>query len=135
MGSGRMVVLMGALFASAAVGGCASSGSSEATYVGMPAPEARMRTALVVENNNWQDMTVYLLRDGMRFRLGSVPSLARERFVLNSAMMGGTGTLQIIADPLGSNRAWVSEPFLVQPGDEVRFKLENNISLSSYMIR
>jgi len=134
MWAGRKMMVMGALLASATVGGCASGTASQEGYV-FGAPAASERTALVVENNNWQDMTVYLLRDGMRHRLGSVPTLGRQRFRLTPAMISGAGTLRIVADPLGSNRAWVSEPFYVQMGDVVQFKLENNIALSSYMIR
>ena len=34
----------------------------------------QQRTVVHVTNNNWSDMTIYLVRDGSQQRLGSVPS-------------------------------------------------------------
>lgn len=135
MWAGRKMMVLGALLASTAVGGCASGMASDEGAMYGVAPAASERTALVIENNNWQDMVVYLLKDGMRHRLGNVQSLASGRFRLTPSMIGGSGSLRIVADPIGSTRAWVSEPIHIQPGDVVQFKLENNISLSSYLIR
>ena len=93
------------------------------------------KTMLVVENNNWADMTMYLIRNGTRMRIGSVPSLGTERFVLSEAMIGGVGDIRILADPIGSSATWLSQPLVVMPGQEVRFRLENNVQLSSYSVR
>ena len=92
------------------------------------------RATLLVENNNWQDMTLYLLRDGMRTRLGSVTAMGRGRFVLPAAAVMGSGDVRIVADPLGSSQVWTSQPIHVMPGQHVRFKLENNVHLSSYSV-
>jgi hypothetical protein len=92
------------------------------------------RATLVVENNNWADMTLYLVRDGSRMRLGSAPSMSRSQFVITGAMLNGAGEVRIMADPLGGSRAWTSAPILVAPGNQVRFRLENNVSLSTYAV-
>lgn len=92
------------------------------------------RSVLVVENNNWQDMTLYVLRDGTRMRLGAVTALSKGRFTLPSAATAGTGELRIMADPLGSSATWTSQPIHVMPGQELRFRLENNVQLSSYSV-
>ena len=92
------------------------------------------KAVLTVENNNWQDMTLYVLRDGTRIRLGSVTALSRAKFTLPSAAYAGTGELRIMADPLGSTQAWTSQPIHVMPGQELRFRLENNVQLSSYSV-
>jgi hypothetical protein len=92
------------------------------------------RATLLVENNNWADMNVFLVRDGMRTRVGSVPSLSRSLFVLSDAMVGGAGELRLLADPIGSSQVFVSQPIHVQPGQQVRFRLENNVQLSSYSV-
>ena len=95
---------------------------------------ATERTTMVVENNNWSDMTVYILRDGVRTRMGAVPSMGRSTFVLSSALVGGTGEIRVQADPLGSSKKWTSQPILIVPGNQVRFRLENNVALSSYSV-
>lgn len=92
------------------------------------------KTTMVVENNNWSDMTVYILRDGVRTRMGAVPSMGRATFVLSSALVGGTGEIRVQADPLGSSNKWTSQPILIVPGNQVRFRLENNVALSSYSV-
>jgi|SwirhirootsSR2_FD_contig_41_5060889_length_534_multi_16_in_0_out_0_1 hypothetical protein len=89
---------------------------------------------LVVENNNWQDMALYVLRAGSRWRVGSVPSFTKARFVLSETLIGGTGEIQLMADPIGSSARFVSEPMIVQPGQQVRFRLENNLAVSSYSV-
>ncbi len=93
------------------------------------------RSTMVVENNNWSDMTVYILRDGIRTRLGSVPSMGRSSFKLTSALVGGTGELRVLADPMGSAQKWMSQPLLIVPGSQVIFRLENNVQLSTYSMR
>jgi hypothetical protein len=92
------------------------------------------RTTMTVENNNWSDMTVYLLREGVRTRLGVVPSMGRSNFTLSSALIGGNGDLRVMADPLGSNQRWTSQPMLITPGSQIRFRLENNVNLSTYSV-
>ena len=92
------------------------------------------KATLLVENNNWADMAIYLVRDGMRTRLGTAPSLGRTRFVLPDAMIGGSGELRLLADPIGSTQRFLSQPIHVTPGDQVRFRLENNVQLSSYSV-
>ncbi|MEX2281351.1 MAG: hypothetical protein WEE89_02560 [Gemmatimonadota bacterium] len=114
-----------------AVGSVACAPMASHTNAGGMATE---RTTMLVENNNWADMTVYILRDGVRTRLGAVPSMSRSTFVLSNAMLAGTGELRVMADPLGSPHKWTSQPILLNPGNQVRFRLENNVSLSTYSV-
>lgn len=123
--------VLGAVLATALAGsGCApatKNGGGESSYINDSA-------TMVVENNNWHDMTVYLVRNGTRSRLGSVPSMGRANFVLGPGLIGGSGEIRLLADPLGSTRKFLSEPILVFPGRQVRFKVENNLAISSYMV-
>lgn len=124
----RMGSLVAALVASASLAACtpAMSNSGEAML-----PD---HTTLIVENNNWTDMTVYVLRDGSRARIGSVTGLGKARFRLSDALIGGAGDVRILADPLGAGERFVSHPLTILPGQEVRLRLENNIALSSYSV-
>ena len=92
------------------------------------------RTTLMVENNNWSDLTLYLVRDGSRHRIGSAPSMTQSVFVISSALLSGTGEIRIMADPIGSRQAWTSQPFMVSPGSKIRFRFENNVNLSTYAV-
>jgi hypothetical protein len=95
---------------------------------------ATSRTTLVVENNNWADMAVYLINNGTRARLGSAPSFSRTRFVLPDALVGARGQIRILADPIGSSQRFLSDEILVRPGQQVRLRVENNVALSSYAV-
>lgn len=124
----RLGGLMAALAASASLAACAPAMSSDGAAT---MPE---QTALVVDNNNWTDMTLYVLRDGMRVRIGSVTALSKARFRLSDALIGGAGDVRILADPLAAGDRFVSHPLTILPGQEVRLRLENNIALSSYSV-
>jgi hypothetical protein len=122
-------MLGAAVVAMTGLGGCApKQGPQEASDF------VRERTVLSVENNNWQDMTVYLVRDGVRARLGSVPALGRSSFTLPDALIGGSGEVRLMADPLGSSSRFTTQPIHVMRGQQVRFRLENNVQLSSYFV-
>ena len=112
----------------ATVGACAPA----AEQAGFGSPERQ--TTLVVENNNWQDMVIYVLNGGQRARLGSVNSMSTARFRVSDGLSGGFGQLRLLADPIGSNRAYALPIINIVPGSEVQVRLENNITTSSYAV-
>ena len=124
----RNGLLAAALVAVALAGACAPMAQARG-----PNGIGQEQTALIVENNNWQDMALYLLRSGTKVRIGSVPSFSKARIPLSGALIGA-GEIQLLADPIGSNRRFVTEPINVQPGQQVLFRLENNLAVSSYSV-
>ena len=67
------------------------------------APEERSetrRTTVRVINNNWDDVTVYAVRDGYRHRLGKLTSFTSRVFTLPPTFLIWTGELRLIADPI-----------------------------------
>jgi hypothetical protein len=124
----RNGLLAAALVAVASAGACAPMAQARG-----PNGIGQEQTALIVENNNWQDMALYLLRSGTKVRIGSVPSFSKARIPLSGALIGA-GEIQLLADPIGSNRRFVTEPINVQPGQQVLFRLENNLAVSSYSV-
>ena len=124
----RNGLLTVALVATASAGACAPLARAAG-----PEGIGHGQTELLVENNNWQDMALYVLRSGTRVRVGSVPSFSKARIPLSDAVIG-SGEIQLLADPIGSSRRFVTEPIVVQPGQQVRFRLENNLAVSSYSV-
>jgi hypothetical protein len=92
------------------------------------------QTTVVVQNNNWLDMVIYVMNGTQRTRLGSVNSMSSARFRVTDALSGGYGQLRLVADPIGSNRAFALPMINVVPGAEVQVRLENNITTSSYSV-
>lgn len=87
-----------------------------------------------VTNHNWMDMNVYALRGGTRIRLGTVTTGTTQRFKLPSVLNVHVGDLRLMADPIGSGQQFHSDPILVEPGTRLRWSLENQLALSSFMV-
>lgn len=93
------------------------------------------RAALVqVTNNNWADMVVYAVRGSSRHRLGTVTSMQTERFPLPRSLSLNTGSIALLADPVGSTSTYSTGPIHVVPGQVVDFTIQNNIRISSYAV-
>ena len=112
----------------AVVGACAPA--AEQAELGSPERE----TTLIVKNNNWHDMVIYVVTGSQRARLGSVGSMSTTRFRIRDSLGGGFGQLRLVADPIGSNRSYALPIINVVPGSEVQVRLENNIATSSYSV-
>jgi hypothetical protein len=84
-------------------------------------PESTARpdseTVLQVENRDFSDMVIYAVSSGQRTRLGTATGNSTQSFVLPQSLVRSGGTLRFQADPIGGNRAPVSEEMSVQPGD------------------
>lgn len=88
-----------------------------------------------VENRAWSTMHVYVIAGGQWESLGQVTSQTTEVYELPASMMGVRDEIRLAADPIGSTRAFFSDPVLVRPGDRVAWTLQNNLAMSSVMVR
>ncbi|MGQ0562704.1 MAG: hypothetical protein ACT443_12620 [Gemmatimonadota bacterium] len=97
-------------------------------------PGARRRAMLEVENNNWSDVTIYLVRGSMRTRVGSVVALGKAQFNIPAAYVVGTLDITLAADPIGSNDSYVSPPIQVFPGARLALTVGNQLRLSNFAV-
>ncbi|HEX6940279.1 MAG TPA: hypothetical protein VF158_12770 [Longimicrobiales bacterium] len=112
------------------VGGCAPAlGGGD----GAVPPGAR-EVLFQVRNNNWSDVTVYLLNGGTRLRLGMVTSMSEELFRVPGGLVSTTADVRLLLDPLGSAQGFVTEPILVQPGQTVQMNVENHLPLTNWAV-
>jgi hypothetical protein len=74
---------------------------------------------LQVENQNFSDMVIYVVNGTQRIRLGLATGNSTKSFPIPNYLIRGAGTLRFLADPVGGDRAPVSEEITVQPGDIV----------------
>jgi len=118
--------------ASLPLGACASSQLGANSPLDKSAPGGALVT---VENLNPQAMRVYLLRGATPIPLGSVETLERRTFIVPTAVLGRTGQLRLMADPLGSRAAYTSDWIQASPGDLVEWKLTANLKLSAFSVR
>jgi|SRR5690242_4191801 len=88
-----------------------------------------------VSNSNPLDMTVYVVNQSMRMRLGTVSTASTQRFTVSLHQISPTGELQLLADPVGSRRTFTSETIHVFAGQAVEWVLQADLRQSTLTIR
>ena len=83
-------------------------------------------TALNVDNQNFLDMNVYLVRSGQRIRLGTVPGLSSRVIMLRPEYVGYGADLQFEVHPIGGQGNPITESISVHPGDVIRLTIPPN---------
>ena len=119
---GLVAALLGA-----ALPACAHKGEAGEGDESVPPPNVEL--ALEIENHNWSDIVIYLVRGTNVERLGTVGSLKTETFVLPFRRLG-SGDARLRAYPIGGPAAFTSENLYVQPGQMVKWTLENDLTRS-----
>lgn len=114
----------------------ALAGCSTATTPVRSAPVASGQLiTLAVENHNWRDIRVYMqLSEGaIPVRVGNVTSFTTAVFTLHDRFSDGIARLLI--RPMASREIIPMYPILVQAGEQIRIRFENEPSLSSVVVR
>ncbi len=110
--------------------GCATSGSTRTSWESPR--KVNRQVTLEVDNNNWADVTVYLIRYGTAVRLGRVRSMGRETLRVPAMHTAGAAPLQILLRPLGAREGVRLDPIFVQPGQRIALTLQNRLQISTY---
>lgn len=90
-----------------------------------PLPPGASRTTIRVENQNFLDMNVYVLRGSQRVRLGMVNGVTTRVFTIPENLVFGSTSLRFQADPVGGRRTSVSHEITVRAGDQVTITIPN----------
>jgi hypothetical protein len=80
-------------------------------------------TVLLVDNQAFWDMTIYVIEGARRVRLGLATGHAQTKFPLPKYLVRSITSIRFMADPIGSNRTPVSDQITVTPGDEVTLRI------------
>lgn len=86
-----------------------------------------------VQNHNWSDITIYLMTGGLPQRLGMVTAMSNGSFAFPSQRLNTAGSVRLRALPVAGN-AFTSEAILVQPGQAIMWRLENDLDISSLSV-
>ncbi len=88
---------------------------------GRPGEQAPMppTTRLRVENRNFLDHTIYVLRGSERIRLGVATGSSTSTFKIPANLVFGGTSLRFMADPIGARGQPVSDEIMAHPGDVV----------------
>lgn len=79
-----------------------------------------VETTLEVQNRNFLDMNLFVVRGGQRVRLGRVTGSDTEILTIPDYIVRGAGTLRFLADPIGGRNEPITREILVNRGERVR---------------
>jgi len=88
---------------------------------------------LVVQNQNFYDMDLYVVSEGLATRVGDVTGNSTARFTLDPSFFPST-ELRIIATPVGGNGRASSGALSVAPGQTITFTIASVLRQSSATI-
>lgn len=98
-----------------------------------PAPYAPI--TVMVRNNAFSDVDIYAIAaNGTVERVGMVTGNSSATLTLR-ALPYVAGPLRLVARPIGGGGLARTDPLLVQPGSRVEFTVENNLGLSTAVVR
>ena len=111
--------------------GCGSTTAGMGTAL---APVAGGVT-VVVQNQNFADVDVFVVRDGaVVTRLGMVNGESTARFPIDPSLFP-TGSLSLVARPIGGSGVARSGPVLVNGGQTVTFTIQPELAASMATVR
>lgn len=89
---------------------------------------------LVVKNQNFYDMDLYVVSEGLATRIGDVTGNNTQSFVLDPSFFP-SNELRIIATPVGGNGRASSGALNVSPGQTITFTIASVLRQSSATVR
>jgi hypothetical protein len=84
---------------------------------------------LVVKNDNFSDVDVYVVGSGLPTRVGTVTGHSTARFALSPSQISSPD-FRVVATPIGGNGRASSGPLIVSPGQTVTFTIGPMLSQS-----
>lgn len=121
-----------ALFLLVAQSACAGRATNP---MDMEQQAAERPIRIQVNNNNFNDITVYAIAGGAQRRLGAVTGNSSQTYELPRSLNLAANRLQIRASPLGARGSYTSAELAVFPGDLVVVDLAAELTLSNISIR
>jgi hypothetical protein len=91
-------------------------------------------TSLRIENQNWLDVTIYVVHDGQRSRIGAATAARTTNLAIPPTMLGQLGAIRLVADPVGSSQAITSPTVVVKQGTRLVWTLATDLSRSSLAV-
>ena len=127
----RHLVRASMIAGAVAMTACASGGG-----IGMRAAQMdNSPNSVVIENNSWDRVTVYISRGDQLWRLGDVGALAHTEFPIQRLGFFADGrSTYLVAHPL-AGQSFRSEQFMFPSGGVAVWTIENQAGLSHVSVR
>ncbi|MEP6618017.1 MAG: hypothetical protein ABJE47_01830 [bacterium] len=99
--------------------GSACRGNTEEAEAAEPVPP----TWIVIRNQAFLDMNIYVYKSTQRIRLGMVGGNSTGKLLIPANYLFGSTPLRFQADPIGGGRKPVTQEISVSPGDEINMTI------------
>jgi hypothetical protein len=108
--------------------GCGTGRATPSAPTPQPASEQAEKaqhaeTAVQIDNQNFNDMNIYLLEGGSRVFIGSASGLTKTTLLIPHGSVGANWEVRLIADPIGSSTPIRSGALLVAPAQSVHWTI------------
>lgn len=104
-------------------------GASHSTPASGPEPSSD-EIAVQIDNQNFNDMEIYVVRNGSRWLLGQAGGLSRTSLTIKNAVRGD-GRVRLLADPIGGNRTITTPMLVVPPGQRILWTIGSDPATST----
>jgi len=88
-----------------------------------------------VRNDNYLDVTVYAMPDGVSYRLGDVTGSTSATLEIPPSLVHGAMGVRLLVSPIGAREAYLSEPISAGPGDTIMLRVASVLRMSSWSVR
>jgi hypothetical protein len=88
---------------------------------------------LYVTNNNWSNIVVFAANASSRVRLGDVTTANEVELVIPRNLVFW-GQVTLLVHPIGSTRDYSTGPILVQAGQAIQLRVENNLAQTNWSV-
>lgn len=95
----------------------------------------RQGLRVVVDNENWHDVTVYAVHGGIASRLCQVVSFQRAGCTVPPALAPEGEGVQLAARTFAEGQVFVTDEISAHAGDVILLTLENQLPMSHYSVR
>lgn len=113
---------------------CASAGGAEDRQ---PAPTLAENVGSVqVTNDGHEDIVLYMISDGTRYRLGRVSRMETGQFRI-PALAGGdqiSYQVELLAEPVGNAQPFSTGRILWRPGQNLSGRVGRNVTTQHFML-
>ena len=99
-----------------------------------PAPNPDAPVLVEVESHFQGDVTIYLVRGGLRQRLGLVTALNTQTFTFPWRWVVSGGNNRLMAYPIAGAESYFSDPFDLQSGQWLKWTLMADLGRSSLAV-
>jgi hypothetical protein len=123
-----------AVFSILAASACASHAPDEAG----PAPISRADNArdstglqVQIDNQNINDMSIYLVRSGSRFLVGQAGGMRKTTLTIPEGITPTDFRVRLIAEPIGGSRPIATPVLIVPPGQRIYWSIGSDPATST----